>query len=544
LEEKIIKELIRTKIENQKELTAFKRKISKKYKIKTLSNFELFEFYQKLLKEKRIKRSRKLEKILKTRPIRSLSGIVNISVLTKPYPCPGKCIFCPTERGMPKSYLSGEPAAERAKNLNFDPYLQMKKRIEMLKFEGHPTDKIELRIVGGSWSFYPKDYQVWFIKECFRAANEKMYHVNSRSRNNTTRLMKELEKEQRKNEGTKNRIVGISIETRPDLINEEEIEWLRKLGVTMVEMGVQSVFDEVLEKNETGLSAEKIAQATKILKDAGFKVLYHLMPNLFGSNPNLDKKCFEIVFSDKRFKPDWIKIYPTVVTQGSKLYQIWKGGKYKPYSDEELIELLIQIKKGLPYWVRVTRILRDIPSTKIVAGCKISNLREVVKKAMERKGLSCHCIRCREIREKYNPKEKVYLFREDYEASGGKEIFLSFENKERTKLYSYLRLRIPSQIFEKKKHFLSVLENSAIIREIHTFGEMVPIGIKKIAPQHQGLGKKIIKEAEKIARKEFRLRKISVISGVGVRNYWRKLGYRLKETYMIKNLKFTPNKNF
>ena len=544
MEEKIIKELIRTKIENQKELTAFKRKISKKYKIKTLSNFELFEFYQKLLKEKRIKRSRKLEKILKTRPIRSLSGIVNISVLTKPYPCPGKCIFCPTERGMPKSYLSGEPAAERAKNLNFDPYLQMKKRIEMLKFEGHPTDKIELRIVGGSWSFYPKDYQVWFIKECFRAANEKMYHVNSRSRNNTTRLMKELEKEQRKNEGTKNRIVGISIETRPDLINEEEIEWLRKLGVTMVEMGVQSVFDEVLEKNETGLSAEKIAQATKILKDAGFKVLYHLMPNLFGSNPNLDKKCFEIVFSDKRFKPDWIKIYPTVVTQGSKLYQIWKGGKYKPYSDEELIELLIQIKKGLPYWVRVTRILRDIPSTKIVAGCKISNLREVVKKAMERKGLSCHCIRCREIREKYNPKEKVYLFREDYEASGGKEIFLSFENKERTKLYSYLRLRIPSQIFEKKKHFLSVLENSAIIREIHTFGEMVPIGIKKIAPQHQGLGKKIIKEAEKIARKEFRLRKISVISGVGVRNYWRKLGYRLKETYMIKNLKFTPNKNF
>ena len=544
MEEKIIKELIRTKIENQKELTSFKRKISKKYKIKTLSNFELFEFYQKLLKEKRIKRSRKLEKILKTRPIRSLSGIVNISVLTKPYPCPGKCIFCPTERGMPKSYLSGEPAAERAKNLNFDPYLQMKKRIEMLKFEGHPTDKIELRIVGGSWSFYPKDYQVWFIKECFRAANEKMYHVNSRSRNNTTRLMKELEKEQRKNEGTKNRIVGISIETRPDLINEEEIEWLRKLGVTMVEMGVQSVFDEVLEKNETGLSAEKIAQATKILKDAGFKVLYHLMPNLFGSNPNLDKKCFEIVFSDKRFKPDWIKIYPTVVTQGSKLYQIWKGGKYKPYSDEELIELLIQIKKGLPYWVRVTRILRDIPSTKIVAGCKISNLREVVKKAMERKGLSCHCIRCREIREKYNPKEKVYLFREDYEASGGKEIFLSFENKERTKLYSYLRLRIPSQIFEKKKHFLSVLENSAIIREIHTFGEMVPIGIKKIAPQHQGLGKKIIKEAEKIARKEFRLRKISVISGVGVRNYWRKLGYRLKETYMIKNLKFTPNKNF
>jgi len=526
--------LIRTKIKNQEELTAFKRKISKKYKIKIFSNFELFEFYQKLLKEKRIKRSKKLEKILKTRPIRSLSGIVNVSVLTKPYPCPGKCIFCPTEIGMPKSYLSGEPAAERAKNLNFDPYLQMKKRIEMLKFEGHPTDKIELRVVGGSWSFYPKDYQAWFIKECFRAANEKMYHINSRSRNNTTHLLKELEKEQRKNERAKNRIVGISIETRPDLINEEEIKWLRKLGVTMVEMGVQSVFDEILEKNETGLKVEKIAQATKILKDAGFKVLYHLMPNLMGSNLNLDKKCFEIVFSDGRFKPDWIKIYPTVVTKESKLYRLWKEGEYKPYSDKELIELLIQIKKGLPYWVRVARILRDIPSTKIVAGCKISNLREVIKKEMERRGLFCHCIRCREVRERYDPKERVYLFREDYEASEGKEIFLSFENKKRTKLYSYLRLRVPSQIFEKKKHFLPVLENSAIIREIQTFGEMVPIGVKKIAPQHRGLGKKLVKVAEKITKEEFGLKKVAVISGIGAREYWRKLRYRLNETYMLK----------
>jgi elongator complex protein 3 len=520
LEEKIIKELIRAKVKNQEELTAFKRKISEKYKIKTLSNFELFEFYQKLLKKRRIKRSKKLEKILKTRPIRSLSGIVNISVLTKPYPCPGKCIFCPTEKGMPKSYLSGEPAAERAKKLKFDPYLQMKRRIEMLQFEGHPTDKIELRIVGGSFTFYPKKYQEWFVKRCFDGANRKK--------------SKNLEEAQRKNEKAKNRIVGISVETRPDLIDEEEVKWLRRLGVTMVEIGVQNVFDEILEKNETGLSAEKIAQATKILKDAGFKVLYHLMPNLMGSAPNLDKKCFEIVFSDEKFKPDWIKIYPTVVTKESRLYKFWKGGKYKPYSDEKLIELLIQVKKELPYWVRVTRILRDIPAPKVVAGCKISNLREVVKREMEKREISCHCIRCREVRERYDPKEKVYLFREDYEASGGKEIFLSFENKERTKLFSYLRLRIPSQIFERKKHFLPVLENSAIIREIQTLGEMVPVGIKKIAPQHRGLGKKLVKEAEKITKKEFGLKKIAVISGVGVRNYWRELGYKLRENYMLK----------
>jgi elongator complex protein 3 len=522
LEEKIIKELIRAKVKNQEELTAFKRKISEKYKIKTLSNFELFEFYQKLLKKRRIKRSKKLEKILKTRPIRSLSGIVNISVLTKPYPCPGRCIFCPTEKGMPKSYLSGEPAAERAKRLKFDPYLQMKRRIEMLQFEGHPTDKIELRIVGGSFTFYPRKYQEWFVKRCFDGANGKK--------------SKNLEEAQKKNEKAKNRIVGISIETRPDLINEEEVKWLRKLGATMVEIGVQSVFDEILEKNETGLDAEKIARATKILKDAGFKVLYHLIPNLMGSNPDLDKKCFEIVFSDEKFKPDWIKIYPTVVIKESRLYKFWKEGKYKPYSDEKLIELLIQAKKELPYWVRVTRILRDIPAPKVVAGCKISNLREVVKKEMEKRGIFCHCIRCREVRERYDPREKVYLFREDYEASGGKEIFLSFENKNRTKLFSYLRLRIPSQIFEGKRHFIPTLENSAIIREIQTLGEMVPIEKRKIAPQHRGLGKKLVKEAEKIIGKEFGLRKIAVISGVGVRDYWRKLGYKLKEDYMVKKL--------
>jgi elongator complex protein 3 len=522
LEEKIIKELMKTKIRDQEELTTFKRKISEKYKIKTLSNFELFEFYQKLLKKRRIKRSKKLEKILKTRPIRSLSGIVNISVLTKPYPCPGKCIFCPTEKGMPKSYLSGEPAAERAKKLNFDPYLQMKRRIEMLQFEGHPTDKIELRIVGGSFTFYPKEYQEWFVKRCFDGANGKK--------------SKNLEEAQKKNEKAKNRIVGISIETRPDLINEEEVKWLRKLGVTMVEIGVQSIFDEILEKNETDLNVEKIVKTTKILKDAGFKVLYHLMLNLMGSNPTLDQKCFKIVFSNENFKPDWIKIYPTVVTKESKIYRIWKKGKYKPYSEKELIELLIKIKSQLPYWVRVARILRDIPSTKIVAGCKISNLREVVKEEMKKRGISCHCIRCREVRERYDPKEKVYLFREDYKASDGKEIFLSFENKNRTKLFSYLRLRIPSQIFEGKKHFISVLNDSAIIREIQTFGELVPIGIKKIAPQHKGLGKKLIKKAEEIIKEEFNLRKISVISGVGARDYWRKLGYRLKGTYMIKKL--------
>jgi elongator complex protein 3 len=533
VEIEILKEIIKSKVKDQKDLNDLKRRFAKKYQTKIFSNFELLEFYQKLLKEKRIKKSKKIEKILKIKPIRSLSGIVNVSVLTKPFACGGRCIFCPIEPGMPKSYLSGEPAADRAKNLQFNPFLQTKKRIEMLKTEGHATDKIELRIIGGSFTFYPKEYQAWFTKECFRGANEKGEKIEE-EKNNLEEILKELKKEQKRNEKAKNRIVGISVETRPNLIDEKEAIWLRTLGVTLVEMGVQNVFNEILEKNETDLTDEIIARATKILKDAGFKILYHLMPNLYGSNPDLDFKCFQMVFSDERFKPDWLKVYPTMVLESTKLYRIWKERKYKPYSEEKLVELLIKISSLFPYWVRVTRMIRDIPAPKILAGTKRSDLRVVVEEEMKKRGIFCSCIRCREVRENYDPKEKIYLFKEYYSASGGKEIFLSFENKERTKLFSYLRLRIPSQIFERKKHFLPVLENSAIIREIQTFGEMVPISKKKIAPQHRGLGKKLIKEAERITKKEFGLKKIAVISGIGARNYFSKLKYRLKDSYMVK----------
>ena len=518
----LIKELIKKKVQDQNALNELKRKIAKEFKIPCPSNIDLLKAYHELLREKRVKRSQILENLLKTRPIRSLSGIVNVSVLTKPYPCPGKCIFCPTEKGFPKSYLAGEPAADRAKALNFDPFLQTKKRIKMLKDQGHPTDKIELRIIGGTWSAYSKQYQSWFIKRCFDACNDQK--------------SSSLIKAQRKNEKSKNRIVGISIETRPDFITKKEVLRLRKLGVTMVELGVQTVFDDVLKKCQTNLTAKTIAQATKLLKDAGFKILYQVMPNLPGSDIKKDLKSFEIIFEDEKFSPDWLKIYPCLICKNSQLYEWWKKGKYKPYSERELINLLIQIKKRLPYWIRLTRLFRDIPVQKIVAGCKISNLREVVKKEIEKRNLTCHCIRCREVREKYNPREKIYLFREDYWASNGKEIFLSFENKKRKKLFSYLRLRVPSFYFSKKPHFIKVLDGTAIIRELQTLGLQVPISEKKLAPQHRGFGKKLVKKAEKIAKEEFGLKKIAVISGIGVRQYYRKLGYRLKETYMIKKI--------
>jgi elongator complex protein 3 len=445
---------------------------------------------------------------------------------------------------MPKSYLSGEPAAERARKLKFDPYLQVQKRLESLKKQGHPTDKIELRIIGGTWSYYPREYQIWFIKECFAAANGRKR--KARQIKAIASILRQLEKEQRKNEKAKNRIVGISIETRPDFINLEEIKWLRELGVTMVELGVQTIFDDILEKCQRGHGVKETILATKLLKDAGFKVMYQMMPNLPGSNFKRDLKCFQEIFENENFKPDWLKIYPTVVCKGSELYEIWKTpkenlrfptgqvGKYQPYSDKKLIELLIKIKEKLPYWVRLARLFRDIPVPKIEAGCKISNLREVVQKEMKKRGLKCKCIRCREIREKYNPKEEVYLFREDYDASDGKEIFLSFENKNRTKLFSFLRLRVAE---DSPLLIFPVLRNAAIIREIQTYGELIPIGQKKLAPQHRGLGKKLIKEAEKITKKEFGLRKIAAISGIGVRQYWHKLDYKLRNTYMVKFLK-------
>ncbi len=492
-------------------LAKAKRKIVKKLKVSCPTNIVLLKIYHEMVKKKKARKSAVIESLLRTRPIRSLSGIVNISVLTKPYPCPGKCLYCPQEKGIPKSYLSGEPAVERAKRLNYDPYLQVKKRIEMLGSEGHPTDKIELRVIGGTWSYYPKKYQNWFIKKSFDACNLK--------------IGKNLKDSQKLNEKAKHRIVGLSIETRPDFINPPEIRHLRNLGATMVELGVQSLYDDILKLNLRGHKVKETILATHLLKDAGFKILYQMMPNLPGSNLERDEKMFRKLFSNPDFQPDLLKIYPCALLKKAPLYKWWKAGKYKPYTEKQLINLLRSIKKEIPYYVRIQRISRDIPSQSIIVGpAKISNLRQILMKGMRKEGWQCKCIRCREIREKYNPKEKIYLFRENYNASNGREIFLTFENKNRTKLYSLLRLRI-------------IPENSAIIREIHTYGQLQPIGrgrTSTTSPQHKGFGRKLIKEAEKIVKKEWGLNKIAVISGIGARDYFRQMDYKLKDTYMVK----------
>ena len=515
--ELIIKDLIEKRIKNRPDLDVFKRQISKKYKIKCPSNIQLLKAYHELVKKKRIKKSENIEQLLITRPVRSLSGIVNISVLTKPYPCPGKCIYCPIEKGIPKSYVSGEPAVERAKALKYDPYNQVQIRIKMLKAGGHPTDKIDLRIIGGTWSYYPKKYQTWFIKKCFDACNNK--------------TSKNLTQTHKINELSEHRIIGLSIETRPDFINISEIKRLRNLGVTKVELGIQSIYDSVLTLVKRGHKVKETVEATKLLKNAGFKISYQVMPNLPGSSVKKDIAMFERLFSSSDFKPDLIKIYPCALLKETPLYKWYKKGKYEPYSVEQLINIITEAKKKTPYYTRIERIIRDIPAHRIIEGAtKISNLREVVSKKMKEQGLKCKCIRCREVKEKYSIKEKNHLFRKDYNSSDGKEIFLSLENKKRDKLYSLLRLRIPSN------PILPVLENSALIREIHTYGQMIPISKKGLAPQHKGLGKKLIKRAEEIVKNEFKIKKIAVISAIGARGYWRKFNYKLKNTYMVKSL--------
>jgi len=533
-------------VKNQNEcFLKLKRKASKKFWLQNPTNIELLKTYREMIKNKKIKPNKNIENLLITKKMRTLSGVAIIAVLTKPYPCPGTCKFCPNEKDMPKSYLSNEPAVMRAILTNFHPYKQVQARLKSLEATGHKTDKIELIIMGGTFSYLPKQYQTWFVKKCFSACN---------TGNVGTGRDLPLQQLQKINEKSKHRIIGLTLETRPDYIDQKEIIRMRKLGATRVELGVQSIYNNVLKLNKRGHSVATTIRATRLLKEAGFKINYHMMPNLPGSNCKRDLEMFKELFSNPDFQPDMLKIYPCVVVKNAPIYRWLKTGKYKPYSEQELLELLIKIKKIIPYYVRITRVIRDIPTTSIVAGNKISNLRQVLKKKSEEKGWQCKCIRCREVGNSFMPRPIVgagrdlplRLFRQDYNASNGKEIFLSFEDRKRMNIYSLLRLRINSGVHSLERilqqaqndNYRLKPELQTIIREVHTYGKMMPIKSKnKNSPQHIGLGKKLILEAERIISEEFNLKKIAVISGVGVRDYYRKLGYRLENGYMVKSLR-------
>ena len=470
-----------------------------------------------MVESREIEKNEKIERLLVTKKMRSMSGVSIITILTKDYPCPGKCIYCPQEKGVPKSYLSNEPAVMRAILNEYDPARQVLSRIESLKKQGHPVDKVELIVIGGTFSCLPHDYQESYIKACLDAMNGFE--------------SKALDEAKTANEKAEHRCVGLTLETRPDYINEKEVEWFRYLGATRVELGVQALDDKILAINLRGHKVSETINATRLLKDAGFKVCWHLMPNLYGSNVEKDKKMFREVFSNPDFRPDYIKIYPCMVIKGAPLYDLWKEGKYTSYSNEELLEVIKNIKSHVPYWVRILRTIRDIPSVSIESGSKTSNLRQVVQREMKMENLSCKCIRCREVgsanKNNIDGKDKK-LFVEEYESSGGKEIFLSFESADRKVIYSLLRLRLTSN------QFLYEIKDCALIREVHTYGQQAEIG-EEGDTQHRGMGKKLILEAERIV-KENGFRKIAVISGIGVRDYYRKQNYKLIGEYMVKEL--------
>ena len=503
---------------------------------------EVLALYRALVKEGVEDVNPDAELALRKIKTKSNSGVAVVSLLTKPFACPGRCTYCPTDVSMPKSYLAKEPAAARALANDFDPYMQVTSRLKALEQNGHPIDKIEMIVIGGTWSFYHPVYQEEFLIGCYRACNDYGTANDSRTEVYEDRLTYLLMLQDR-NEHAVSRIIGLSIETRPDYITDFEIRRLRSLGVTKVEIGVQHLDDAVFKLTKRDMKIERVKRATELLRNAGFKMVYHMMPNLPGSTKERDIAMFGELFSGEDFHPDMLKIYPCMVLENSELYETWKAGGFTPYTDPELIEVLRGAKKFVPPYVRILRVIRDIPATYIMAGSHVSNLRQAMDEDMKQNGWQCRCIRCREIREgEVNP-EDFKLSQIEYRTASGTELFLSFESapttvegktrEERARLASFTRLRLPDN--NGNDALLPVLHGAALIRELHTYGRHTRVGGDSKQSQHVGFGRRLLAEAERIA-KEKGYTKLAVISGIGVREYYRKNGYTLEETYMVKYL--------
>jgi len=537
------------------------------------SRDELISGYRYFVEQKILKQNEKIIQVLKLKPIRTISGIIPITLLTKPFPCPGKCIFCPNDIRMPKSYIASEPGAQRALRNAFDPYSQTYNRLLALYNIGHNTNKVELIILGGTWSYYLESYQIWFIKRCFEAMNDFGTEIDQRfaipepdftdtlsgndgvvnyndaiakgspedkpigktTPGTETATWEELTLVQEINETAKSRCVGLVLETRPDFITEKEVIRLRRLGATKIQMGIQTLDNKILQMNKRGTTVDQIKNAFTLLRTAGFKIHAHLMPNLYGANVKSDKSDY-LKLWNKDFCPDELKIYPTSIIKGTELTELYKQGKYRPYSTDELKELLKFCFENTPRFVRLTRIIRDIPAPEITAGNKTSNLRQIVELEMLKEGKPCKCIRCREIQNRAFNFDKISLEKISYKTSIGKDIFISFiTNDISDKIIGFLRLTLPSK--EKaSNNFISELKNSAIIREVHVYGQVEKLGDNTPEhAQHSGIGSKLLMEAEKISG-EAGFSKIAVISAIGTRNYYNKFNYKLGKLYQTKVL--------
>jgi elongator complex protein 3 len=483
-----------------------------------------------------------LIELFKTRGVRTESGVAPFAVMMKPHYCPGNCVYCPLEEGMPKSYLSDEPAAQRAKKLKFDPRLQVEMRIRQMEETGHITDKIDLIVIGGTFSAYPNDYKVEFFKGMFDGVNGF--------------VSESLEEAQMYNETGERRVVGISVETRPDWVSEEEIILWRKMGVTKVQLGVQAFDEQILKKINRGHGLDEVAEATRMCRNAGIKICYHFMPNLPGSTPEKDIEMAKIMFTDPRFEPDYLKVYPAMVIPTTELHEMWKRGEYQSYSDEDLKKVLKEVKRLTPRWCRIDRLVRDISKQWVSSGTMRTNLRQIlqeelktqkIKNSKNQNAVGCRCIRCREVRGGVYD-AKVEMLMDERETLGGQEIFLSFESfgsaqdRSDSKLFSMLRLRLPEA---GEKMLFKELEGAAIVREVHTYGQVKEIDkelkesrtqeLKGGKSQHRGLGKRLLAKAEEIA-KDRGYKKMAVISAIGTREYYKKLGYKLEGEYMVYNM--------
>ncbi len=549
----IIDSALSSKMKDKNDFQKIQNEVYKKHKLsKPLASIEILNRYSERIKNGEFKENITFKKILRKRWVRSLSWVTVISLLTKFFWCPWKCVYCPTFEWLPKSYIPNEPAVMRAELNKFDPILQVHSRLRGLEVTGHKIEKNDVRIIGGTWSFYPTEYQEDFIKWIYDAFNtydvmrEKIEETDfSRDRFAGFKLQQwyqqfkseTLEEAKKRNESSRCRVIGIAIETRPDWINKEEIIKFRRYWVTRVEIGYQTTIDEINEKNKRGHGNKESMEATKLLKDAWCKVVAHMMPNLLWSTPELDKKAMQEVFENPWFRPDELKIYPMVVTDKAELTKIWKEWWFTAYDDETLIELMCELESLIPEYVRINRTYRDIPSSEILHGSTLSNLRQIVEERLESRGIKMIDIRSREIKWKNNNPENAVLKTLEYEASWGKEYFMTFEDPEDRTIFSLLRLRIPSQYFSKEKHFIPELEGCWIIREIHTFGDQLSIWeVGSTFWQHIWFGKKLIIEAERIVKENYNLPKVAVIAWVWVRAYYEKRGYSLVWEYMIKEL--------
>ncbi|MGQ9788648.1 MAG: tRNA uridine(34) 5-carboxymethylaminomethyl modification radical SAM/GNAT enzyme Elp3 [Candidatus Hadarchaeaceae archaeon] len=478
----------------------------------------------------------KLITILRLKPVRSISGVTVITVMPKPHPCPTmeNCIYCPggPDFNTPKSYTGKEPAAARALQHDYDPYSQIRSRIEQLLTIGHEVDKVELIVFGGTLTCYPKEYLEWFIMQCLNAI--------------TGGRAKTLRGAQKEAENSAIRISDIVLETRPDYCKEPQVDFLLDLGTTRVELGVQTIYDEIYRIVKRGHGVYDVVEATRIAKDSGFAVVYHLMPNLPGSSYEMDLEMFRTIFSDERFKPDALKIYPTLVMPRTGLYEMWRRGEYQPYPFNKIVDLIIEAKKLTPKWVRIQRIQRDIPANLVADGVKRGDLRALVQERLKEQGRSCRCIRCREVghvkyRTGIEPRpEDIKLVAEKYRASEGTEIFLSFEDAINDVLIGLLRLREPSN----KAHRPEIrFDDATIVRELHVYGPLVRVGQTSSQNQwqHRGWGERLLREAERVSRDDIGARKILVLAGIGTREYYRRLGYKLDGPYMSKKLVTRPH---